>query len=299
MKCDLQKAIRSIAIAAVYLGGTLSPSGQPVRGQETSEIDAGPVLTSDDVESNPRAQHLFEVFATKARSLAITPQDDDKAYEVMEPPLFRFATEGTVFGSVYAWKDAEHRLAAIGTIGVIPINNLDVQFVEMHLLRPKPIEPLTIEGTPPKVWQPDVSAMQLRPVDNALPVAASARLRMTHMRAIARRFSAEMSSDGQHNQLRLLPQPLYRYPDSTVTRDGALFAFVWDKGTDPEVVLRLEATDNSDGEVGWHYQPVRFTWREVKLQLDRAEVWHVDELLDRDSPQQKTPYITGLTEVVP
>ena len=45
-------------------------------------------------------------------------------------------------------------------------------------------------------------------------------------------------------ELRLLPQPLYRYEpndgDSPMV-DGAVFGYVWTIGTDPEVLLVVEA----------------------------------------------------------
>lgn len=115
---------------------------------------------------------------------------------------------------------------------------------------------------------------------------------------MARKFAATMVSGTQTNQLRLLPQPLFRYGESSDDQDGGLFAFIWDKGTDPEVLLRFEVAE-SDGEPAWHYQPVRFTWRAVELQYGGKEVWKVDEFVERDQAMQGTPYVTGLTSAIP
>jgi hypothetical protein len=56
-------------------------------------------------------------------------------------------------------------------------------------------------------------------------------------------------NDGKPWELRLLPKPLYRYASrSQKVLDGALFAYVWTRGTDPEWLLLLEARD--DGALG-------------------------------------------------
>ena len=97
----------------------------------------------------------------------------------------------------------------------------------------------------------------------------------------------------QKNNLRMLPQPIYRYKDSTQQRDGALLAFVWTNGTDPERIVRIEATKTEHGVV-WPYQPVRFTYRALRLQHEDKLVWEVSEFHERDRPLQTSPYVTGL-----
>ncbi len=248
--------------------------------------------------TNERAEKLSNLFLEQAESLEIMPIDSDKPFKLAPTPLFRFATEGTVFGSVFVWHDADSRLALIGTIGSLPINGTDIQFVELHLLKPERISPLILPGFPVKRWDPDIDELQLNPLDEAPAVAANARMRLTQMRSLARQFTAQMIHNNQTNQLRLLPHPLYRYSDSTPERDGALFAFVWDNGTDPELVLRVESVTR-DGVPTWNYQPIRFTWRALKLQHKGQDVWQQGEFFQRDSPQQTTPYLTGLTEPVP
>lgn len=251
-----------------------------------------------ETSTSSKAKRHFERFAETARELDVRTLDADEKLQWSNKPLMRFSSEGTVFGSVFIWKDAGQRLAMIGTIGSIPIRTLDYEFVELHLLKPVPIQPFRLPGRARKQWLPDVSALALRPVLEAPEVAATERGRMVHMRAIARQFQSVMIEDERKNQLRLLPQPLYRYDQPTMERDGALFAFVWDKGTDPELLLRLE-TQELDGKVVWHYQPVRFTWRALKLSHRDKQVWQAEELIDRDAPTQQTPYVTGLTEVIP
>jgi hypothetical protein len=100
------------------------------------------------------------------------------------------------------------------------------------------------------------------------------------MKAIAARFKATMTGwqgdNTDQEELRLLPRPLYRYelknakePDPNLL-DGALFAYV--QGTDPEVVLVLEAIGTAEKAV-WQYAFVRATSGGLEVKLGREVVW--------------------------
>jgi len=97
---------------------------------------------------------------------------------------------------------------------------------------------------------------------------------LIQMRSLAREFTAH-SIDYQMErwELRLLGQPLYRYekPEGDVV-DGALFAFVTSAGTDPEVIVALEAHRNGD-TLAWHYRAIRFSDSNLYVQHLGKEVW--------------------------
>lgn len=265
--------------------------------QSTAQEDDGKEEEVD--ETKERAKRLYGLFAETAESLEMQSATKEKPFRLEDKPLFTFASAGTVFGSVYVWFDSEDRLAVVGTIGSLPINEAEYEFVELHLLKPAEIQPVTFSGFPSKKWFPEVESLRLQPIADAPQVSANESGRLVQMRGLARQFSGEMIQGDQINQLRLLPQPLYRYPKSTRDRDGALFALVWDKGTDPEVLLRIESVDSADGKPTWHYQAIRFTWRAVNLSHRNVKVWSKEEFVDRDNPNQPTPYITGITKMIP
>jgi hypothetical protein len=78
--------------------------------------------------------------------------------------------------------------------------------------------------------------------------------------------------------MRLLTQPNYRYEitdETSTVVDGAVFAYVWSAGTDPEVLLVIEARRTDQG-VRWHYAPARFTNREAWLKYQDREVWRAE-----------------------
>jgi hypothetical protein len=54
--------------------------------------------------------------------------------------------------------------------------------------------------------------------------------------------------------------------------DGALFAFISDAGTDPEIVLVLEAVKTGE-KATWRYRTVRFSISSLYVQYKGKDVW--------------------------
>jgi len=146
------------------------------------------------------------------------------------------------------------------------------------------------------VWSPSVAGVQFQEVADAPTPADSPVVRLRQMKGLVRRFSATLtgwkSSESQREELRLLPQQLYRYDVKAAKtthpelRDGAVFAFV--QGTDPEMLLLLESVAAGDRPLGWQYAFARATSGGLEAQLDGELVWKVEQLLDdksRTNPQ--------------
>lgn len=102
-------------------------------------------------------------------------------------------------------------------------------------------EPLTVKSPRGWSWSPKDSGQQWQSIPDVVP-ATTARARLVQMRGIARTFSSHHDLDGSRVEHRLLPQPVLRYGDDAEgIVDGALFLFT--SGTNPEVVVRLEAIE--------------------------------------------------------
>ena len=95
------------------------------------------------------------------------------------------------------------------------------------------------------------------------------------MRSLAREFSGRSLSDqGQAWELRLLPQPLYRdeSSDDPDVLDAALFTLVSSAGTDPEIILLLEARRTPSG-FRWFFGAARFSDMNLWLKHKSQDVW--------------------------
>jgi hypothetical protein len=130
------------------------------------------------------------------------------------------------------------------------------------------------------IWAPRTAGVEFKDVPDAPRPAKTHAERLRQMKAIAERFKATMTGwqgdDTDREELRLLPRALYRYdlknakePDPELL-DGALFAYVL--GTDPEVVLVLEALGTAD-KSAWQYALVRATSGGLEVKLGHEVVW--------------------------
>jgi hypothetical protein len=97
---------------------------------------------------------------------------------------------------------------------------------------------------------------------------------LLQLRRLAQEFGGyEVDRDGKRWELRLLPTPLYRYPTAkTGVVDGALFALLSNAGTDPEVLLLIEAKE-TDAKLRWQYACGRFSDWELRVRRKDREVW--------------------------
>lgn len=130
------------------------------------------------------------------------------------------------------------------------------------------------------IWSPEAVGVEFKPVPKAPAPAKTAPERLRQMKAIAEGFKATMTGwaadNSDQEQLRLLPRPLHRYDFTGVKDrdpnllDGALFAYV--QGTDPEVVIALEAVGPAD-KAEWQYACVRATSGGLEVKLGDEVVW--------------------------
>ncbi len=145
--------------------------------------------------------------------------------------------------------------------------------------------PLKAELESDVVWSPNRAGMQWRPCDGAGTPADADSRRLFQMRSIARQFAGTLSiPNRQPSQLTLLPQPLVRYqaPKEGVI-DGAVFSFA--VGTDPELLLVIEAQKAADGSVAFMYAPARAHYHALELKREGTTVWNAAMVIALESTQ--------------
>jgi hypothetical protein len=122
-------------------------------------------------------------------------------------------------------------------------------------------------------WKPQ-AGLKREELPEAGTPAATAGARLVQMKRLAQEFAGyEIDIEGNRWELRLLPAPLYRYTSSqSDVVDGALFTLVSNAGTDPEVLLLIEARKESD-KTRWEYACGRFSDRNLYVQRKDKEVW--------------------------
>jgi hypothetical protein len=146
-------------------------------------------------------------------------------------------------GVIFLWL-RDGRPAALGCIFSQPDERLPGRRVihELHALDREKL--LVSRPNALNEWKPQAGLDRKELPDAGTP-AATPGARLVQMRRLAQEFTGyEIDGEAKRWDLRLLPAPLYRYPSAkSGVVDGALFTLVSNAGTDPEVLLLIEANE--------------------------------------------------------
>jgi hypothetical protein len=124
-------------------------------------------------------------------------------------------------------------------------------------------------------WKPSEYVCTFTDLARAPVPAAKPVLRLAQMRAIAADFSVidYFGPKETKEDLRLLPQPVYRYAEEGTILDGAVFVFVL--GTDPECCLLLEAYQEDKGS-RYRYAVAPMSIFQLEVRYKDAPVWAIE-----------------------
>ena len=174
-------------------------------------------------------------------------------------------------GFLVGWVDKRGVPMAVAQIYLLP-NREDVWGIETQSLSQDAFELSSKTNGP---WRPRQPGVEWRafPGETAKP-AESKPLRLSQMRALARRFRGHDDFEQKDSVLRLLTNPVVRYEDpESGLIDGALFGLV--HGTDPEMMIQIELReDTKTKQRGYFYALSPMTGYELRGYLDGKEVWH-------------------------
>lgn len=201
---------------------------------------------------------------------------------------------GETNGSVFVWT-SEGQVELVGTVFSYLVPGNETQRVIVHSFHSLSLQPLQggFDGKP--AWSFPVAGIDPKPIPAGPSPSRTGTTRLIQMRQLAREFAAAVNLAGESQELRLLPQPLYRNQASSVdVLDGALFAFVL--GTDPELMLLIEARQSGD-DLLWHYSTARFSDLTITLRHQGVELWTENQNARRQDPNY--PYLSQRASIRP
>jgi hypothetical protein len=225
------------------------------------------------------AKKMLPIYVKEAEgySLAVASAPKKKL-ELKKEPIFEWSNptrDGVQMGAVFVWL-RDGRPAALGCIfsqphWVAPGRKI---LHELHAIDP---EKLLVTREAENQWKPEAGLDRKLLTDASAPaeIPAARQIQIKKLAAefTGHEFHQENNQEKQRLELRLLPTPLYRYPTAkSGVIDGALFAMVSDAGTDPEVLLLIEAREMK-GKVIWEFACGRFSDRELHVQRKDKEVF--------------------------
>jgi hypothetical protein len=214
-------------------------------------------------------------------------------------PLYRWNDPTREFsdGTLWFWRSSGRPIGvvavelypqnkAFGTIWNLEFTSLSPGPIEVEggehfdrvyndLYRPRPDGRLR--------WAPTKGGTEFREIAGAPPPGGTDADRLRQMRDVVKRFSAQEVFQSQEYSLRLISHPIDRYSDqASGLLDGAIFLYA--NGTNPELLLMLEARNRRDGPAVWTYAGAPLARAVVTLRLDRQDVWS-HKSKDVPSPQ--------------
>lgn len=226
---------------------------------------------AQDTDQEPAGALSEDSIAEHVKALQMRLADTEEKIGIVEQPLLRHNDPARAHdkGTLWAW----------GTSGR-PVAFAEVwqevrgRVYWLHGLTLSSKSLVVLDSGTERLWAPERSHFELNPVPNAGVPAESKAARLRQLRDIARRFSAHQfwDPDNSRFELRLLAQPVHRYSDQERgIVDGAVFILA--NGTNPEIILLLEATQMKDAPPSWSYALIRTGSAELHVEIDGVEVW--------------------------
>ena len=247
----------ALGVVGVVLSAKLTWSQQKPVG-ETNPARAAAGTSDADRERLQRLDSMKRAAAEYEVSLETPAKDKLK---LQSEPALRWTNpvRGTTDGAVFIWlANGRPELAA----GIYKWSSKPGEPDMEHELSSLAVGKMTVMRGGQTIWQPAKPGIELKPIPDAAVPAGTTALRLVQLRSLAREFTAFHDDPGASEELRLLPQPIYRHEKTgPELLDGALFVFV--QATDPEVLLLIEARRDEAGH-RWQYGLARMTSRALR-----------------------------------
>ena len=248
---------------------------KPVRCMASPLVTLWLLISGVSLADERAEQSVREEWQRVYRGIAqsITMRRADTTLTMLDQPLLFYTNpvrNNDQHGAIFLWTEGG-KPAVIGSIwSALNRQNPDVRFVthELHSLSVHP--EITATRNEENLWTSGEVGISWQRLEGVAPPATSPAQRLAQMRSIMRRYSVTIDVEGE-SDLRLLNQPLYRYPQHTEgVLDGAVFAFAMT--TDPELLILLEAREE-DSKAAWHIAFARFGNKAMLVKEDDRAVW--------------------------
>jgi hypothetical protein len=257
-------------------------------------VPGQPPVVNDDPAAQAAArakrERLLEIYAGEAENYTIyRDASRNEKVQLRREPVYVWTNPvrgGGQDGAVYVWT-CRGRAEVLGSFYSYPAKGPRHLSHEFHSLSLAVLD-VDRSGANGSRWKPMAPGIEITPIPGAAAPGQTAPQRLSQMRTLTHDFAATTTDpDDRRWELRLLPQPLYRYESTDPdVQDGALFAFVTSAGTDPEALLLIEARKSAHGEAPvWQYAVGRFTDLQLAVRFKGNEVYSAP-LIRYDNPLQ-------------
>jgi hypothetical protein len=224
----------------------------------------------------PEPQSLREQRLAKMRSFvaSLTMAEVDGAsarpIKLVTEPVLRFSDPDRLHsdGTLWVWGD-RGRPRAFSEVFLKDDN----ESVLYHGLTSTADGPLVGRKNERTIWSPNRAGISFAVLPDAPQPSRGSQARRAQMKRLAKRFTAyEVFPEDRRSELRLLTSPVHQYEDQqTGILDGGVFVLAL--GTNPELILLLEARGADGADASWNYAIARRGNAPLFVELDGQPVW--------------------------
>ena len=243
-------------------------------------------------------------FVEQARSYDIRRQERGAEPALLvHPPVLQWNNPARTGedGATFVWTDRGQPIA-IGSMFRYRVKDTIYTKHEFHSLA---TGPLTCRVGGETVWKPSSPGIAFAPLPDAPTPALGSKQRTLQMRTFARDFGGILLDEKkERSELRLVPKPIFEYePTDGEVVQGAIFSHAF--GTDPEILIILEAARTAGREPAWRFAIARYHYFDVTATHRGKTVFHRDPdytqagHLIGDTAQMDKPYVSFRPRIDP
>jgi hypothetical protein len=233
---------------------------------------------ADEAARAAERKRLRQQAAERVAKIKVTlVEEPDRAGELVANPLMSYTDEPLSIDAATLWAWGFKKNGR--PVAVCKVEHYD------KTRRPVPAEwlycfaslsPDRIRGDWPDghQWTASRAGIVFRDIPDAPAPGATPAARLRQMKDVSRRFTAtfEFDTARSHEELRLLPQPVYSYADADGgIVDGAIFVSAMN-GTNPTALFLVELQKEGDA-TKWKFAVGAMTDGGVIVKFDGKEVW--------------------------
>jgi hypothetical protein len=237
-----------------------------------SLIIPGQILDDKVQDPTKQAEGRLAVMKSEAARYSFHTGAERQLKAVLQPePLLRWSNPiaDEEDAALFLWtRDGRPEAAAQFFV------RKDIWMHEFQSLSPLPF---AVEWDGQEIWTPEKPGLRFEAVPNVPLPGKTAVERARQMREIAGTFAASVEFNYREKsryELRLLSRAVYRYGGEVQPFEGAVWAFV--QGTNPEVLLLIEARRPAGSEPEWKYAIAPMTSYPAEVKRAGRSIWKVE-----------------------
>jgi hypothetical protein len=227
----------------------------------------------DQKADTARAESLERMLArTKQMIVRIQAGAEERRPELVEAPLIHYADQVRNLPESTLWVWHQQGLPVL----FCKVEQIrDARASWQYCCVPATADKIDVEWQRQFRWRSRETLFSWVAVADAPEPSDKAPTRLTQMKAIVRGFGGETEQTPikSRQKMRLLASPLHRFaaPEQNVL-DGAVFGLT-SNGTNPDVLLLVEALGKEESKARWRYGVVGMTGDAVEVVLKNKTVW--------------------------